>query len=189
MPRWLKWVNIDCFLGNFFDFLMIPIFFVCAHQIGMDSLMAVEIKQVIDREFDVNLTAQDLRTLTFAKLQELTDSKAKDETPSGLKSISLADLQKNMLFRSLGDEATADQTIIQLNDIPLSGNDSCALLIPGVEGVMSPIFRKMASFIQIPVYGLQTHCTRDEIDFVNVVTMLANVSGFLSNLLSMVEMC
>lgn len=142
----------------------------------MDSLMAVEIKQVIDREFEINLTAQDLRTLTFAKLQELSDAKAKEDGPKAiLKSISLADLQKNMLFRSLGEEKTADETILPLNSVPLSEHDCCALLIPGVEGVISPIFRNMAAAIQIPAYGLQTHGTRDELDFVKVIDILSKV--------------
>lgn len=138
--------------------------------------MAVEIKQVIEREFEINLTAQDLRTLTFAKLQELTDAKTKDDIPDkALKSISLADMQKNMLFRSLGEEKTADQTILQLNEVPLNEHDSCALLIPGVEGVVSPILRKMASVIEIPVYGLQTHGMRDETNFSNLISSLSKV--------------
>ena len=40
-------------------------------ELGMDSMMAVEIKQTLEREFEVFLTAQDIRGLTFAKLAEL----------------------------------------------------------------------------------------------------------------------
>lgn len=40
-------------------------------ELGMDSMMAVEIKQTLEREFEVFLTAQDIRSLTFAKLAEL----------------------------------------------------------------------------------------------------------------------
>lgn len=36
-------------------------------ELGMDSMMAVEIKQSLEREFEIFLTAQDIRTLTFAK--------------------------------------------------------------------------------------------------------------------------
>lgn len=36
-------------------------------ELGMDSMMAVEIKQTLEREFEVFLTAQDIRTLTFAR--------------------------------------------------------------------------------------------------------------------------
>ena len=33
-------------------------------EVGMDSLMAVEIKQTLEREFEIFLTPQDLRALT-----------------------------------------------------------------------------------------------------------------------------
>lgn len=36
-------------------------------ELGMDSMMAVEIKQTLEREYEVFLTVQDIRTLTFAK--------------------------------------------------------------------------------------------------------------------------
>ncbi|PZC73265.1 hypothetical protein B5X24_HaOG209733 [Helicoverpa armigera] len=36
-------------------------------ELGMDSMMAVEIKQTLEREFEIFLTAQDIRTLTFAR--------------------------------------------------------------------------------------------------------------------------
>lgn len=40
-------------------------------ELGMDSMMAVEIKQTLEREFEVFLTAQDIRSMTFAKLAEI----------------------------------------------------------------------------------------------------------------------
>lgn len=36
-------------------------------EMGMDSMMGVEIKQTLEREYDVFLTAQDIRNLTFAR--------------------------------------------------------------------------------------------------------------------------
>lgn len=36
-------------------------------EVGMDSLMAVEIKQTLEREFEIFLTPQDLRALTYVK--------------------------------------------------------------------------------------------------------------------------
>jgi len=46
----------------------------------MDSMMAVEIKQTLEREFEVFLTAQDIRSMTFAKLMEIAKNR---ETESG----------------------------------------------------------------------------------------------------------
>lgn len=44
-------------------------------EIGMDSMMAVEIKQTLEREFEVFLSPQDIRSMTFAKLHEISSSK------------------------------------------------------------------------------------------------------------------
>ncbi|XP_071640962.1 fatty acid synthase-like isoform X2 [Temnothorax longispinosus] len=40
-------------------------------ELGMDSMIAVEIKQALEREFDIFLTAQNIRNLTFAKLNKM----------------------------------------------------------------------------------------------------------------------
>jgi fatty acid synthase len=41
-------------------------------ELGMDSMTAVEIKEILEREFDVYLTPQEIRNLTFATLSELS---------------------------------------------------------------------------------------------------------------------
>jgi len=41
-------------------------------ELGMDSMTAVEIKENLEREFEVYLTPQEIRNLTFARLDELS---------------------------------------------------------------------------------------------------------------------
>ena len=41
-------------------------------ELGMDSMTAVEIKETLEREFEVYLTPQEIRNLTFARLDELS---------------------------------------------------------------------------------------------------------------------
>jgi hypothetical protein len=41
----------------------------------MDSIMSVEIQQTLEREFEVFLTTQEIRSLTFARLSELSAAK------------------------------------------------------------------------------------------------------------------
>ena len=38
-------------------------------ELGMDSLMGVEVKQLLERECDLNLPMTDIRKLTFERLQ------------------------------------------------------------------------------------------------------------------------
>lgn len=55
--------------------------------------MAVEIKQALEREFEVFLTPQDIRSLTFARLQELAtarDISSEQAAEGGKYSVSIA---------------------------------------------------------------------------------------------------
>ena len=42
-------------------------------DLGLDSLMSVEIKQTLERDYDLNLPIKEIRSLTFASLNNLTD--------------------------------------------------------------------------------------------------------------------
>lgn len=93
-------------------------------EMGMDSLMAVEIKQTLERDFELILTPQDLRHLTFQKLQEFIDAKEKENT-DGIQIIFASDnklLGMELLIRNLGDEANCDQIIIPSRHLQLPQN-------------------------------------------------------------------
>ncbi|XP_011863921.1 PREDICTED: fatty acid synthase-like [Vollenhovia emeryi] len=45
-------------------------------ELGMDSMMAVEIKQTLEQEFDIFFSAQEIRNLTFTKLSEISNASA-----------------------------------------------------------------------------------------------------------------
>jgi fatty acid synthase len=127
-------------------------------EMGMDSLMAVEIRQALERDFELFLSPQELRSLTFLKLKEFSDAKqstddttklklASENTPVGLK----------MLLRNLGDEQNCGQTVMRLKTLDNSDTyRTCALIIPGVEGVAGAAWHNMAENLDIPAYILQS---------------------------------
>ena len=45
-------------------------------DLGMDSLLSTEIKQTLERNYDLILSAQEIRNLTFVKLTELSLAKS-----------------------------------------------------------------------------------------------------------------
>jgi acyl carrier protein len=51
-------------------------------ELGMDSMMTVEIKQSLERDFEVFLTAQEIRSLTFAHLEEIHAARQKFDITS-----------------------------------------------------------------------------------------------------------
>lgn len=44
-------------------------------ELGMDSMIVVEVIHTLEKNFDTSLTAQDVRNLNFAKLREMEDKR------------------------------------------------------------------------------------------------------------------
>ena len=43
-------------------------------DLGLDSLMGVEIKQALERDYDIVLSMKDIRTLTLSQLKEMVET-------------------------------------------------------------------------------------------------------------------
>jgi len=43
-------------------------------DLGMDSMMSVEIQQTLEQEFDIFLSMQEIQNLTFAKLTKMSNA-------------------------------------------------------------------------------------------------------------------
>ncbi|KAK0075162.1 hypothetical protein PV326_011833, partial [Microctonus aethiopoides] len=136
-------------------------------ELGMDSIMAVEIKQTLEREFDMFLTAQDIRSLNFAKLLEMNSqnmaqkknnaSNAGDEIITGMK----------LLIRLLGEEVMHMETCLKLQTKEETGRHE-VFLIPGIEGCGS-IFSNLVGNIKSPATCLQLDNTRT--DYLSIENM------------------
>lgn len=123
-------------------------------ELGMDSMMAVEIKQTLEREFDIFLTAQDIRNLNFAKLTEIRDKNAEREKlqPQGdAQPTEIPGLQ--LLFRVMGNkDMTADVCLpLQTMQNPRKVE---VFILPGIEGC-GHVFDSLASKIKPAAYALQ----------------------------------
>ncbi|XP_022835183.1 fatty acid synthase-like isoform X1 [Spodoptera litura] len=106
-------------------------------DLGMDSMMALEINQILEREFKIFLTAQDVRTLTFARLLELTALRkpissasnsrlTNDEGAVGLR----------VLIRNFGDEKTVSKPIVYMPSMVSHGvevPEHMIFMLPGLD--------------------------------------------------------
>ncbi|XP_070161148.1 fatty acid synthase-like [Polyergus mexicanus] len=119
-------------------------------ELGMDSMMAVEIKQTLEREFDVFLTAQDIRYLNFAKLIEMFD---KDT----LNDKNVRDVNEltgiKLLVRLIGNDHLIPDVCV---DMPTKRNMTRneIFLLPGIEGCGN-IFDSLVHQIEAPATCLQ----------------------------------
>ncbi|XP_073848315.1 fatty acid synthase 3 [Musca autumnalis] len=130
-------------------------------EMGMDSLMAVEIKQTLERDFDLALSPQDLRSLTFQKLTEFDEARKRDDTET-VKMIFTSDSQNqgiDMLLRNLGDESHCDKVTLSLDTAANATKLQMppCIIIPGLEGTAGNSWYKIASVLNSKALLLQLH--------------------------------
>ncbi|CAG5047033.1 unnamed protein product [Parnassius apollo] len=111
-------------------------------ELGMDSMISIEIKQTLEREFEIFLTAQDIRALTFARLEEI--AKEQNATPNAVESSVISarpDTNRVFVWNSFGDEVIVSQACVHMQT-RVSGGDvsqqkgpeDIMFMIPGIEG-------------------------------------------------------
>lgn len=124
-------------------------------DLGLDSLMGVEVRQTLERDYDIVMTMREVRQLTINKLRELSakSTTAEELKPSQLKQGSQAELSQLDLSNLLVNPKAP--TITQLNEV--QSNEHPLFLVHPIEGSVTA-FKTLASKLSIPCYGLQ--CTR-----------------------------
>lgn len=124
-------------------------------DLGMDSMMAVEIKQTLERDFEVFLTAQDIRVLNIAKLVEMSakDSKkqTKQVTKTTTKTENLVGMQ--LLMRTMNVAILSTNYCVDL-PVKQTERQNEIFFVPGIEGSAS-IFTPLVSGLKNPACCLQ----------------------------------
>ncbi|KAL9897232.1 fatty acid synthase-like [Glossina fuscipes fuscipes] len=130
-------------------------------EMGMDSLMAVEIQQTLERNFDLALAPHELRALTFQKMQEYENARFNENTEQIKTVFASEDAVHGMelLLRNFGDEARCNEVMIELQSTPdtLQLATLPTIMIPGIEGTAGQVWYKMAKNINSKVNMLQFH--------------------------------
>jgi hypothetical protein len=120
-------------------------------EFGIDSIVAVEVKQSLERELGIQIPLEGLRFMTIPKLLELADVME----PSSGHSETMEDPNKIVMAEFHVPIEYFHQTIVR---IPSLNNDadisSCILIIPGAEGLLSSDYSQMCSFLNWPTFIL-----------------------------------
>ncbi|XP_014250609.1 fatty acid synthase-like isoform X2 [Cimex lectularius] len=121
-------------------------------DIGMDSLMGAEIKQVLERGFDIILSPVEIRNLTFGKLREIAEGRESSSAPA----VNSSD-EKLISFES--EQLLPEEVMVKLKSGDNSKNGPWFFVHP-IEGT-SDIFKTVAQAMSVPeeIWGLQ--CTAD----------------------------
>ncbi|XP_036924219.1 fatty acid synthase [Sturnira hondurensis] len=125
-------------------------------DLGLDSLMGVEVRQTLEREHDLVLSMREIQQLTLRDLQDLSsraDSAGElaASTPKG-DSPTRQQAQLNLKSMLVNPEGP---TLTRLNSVQSS--ERPLFLVHPIEG-STAVFHSLATKLSIPTYGLQ--CTR-----------------------------
>jgi fatty acid synthase, animal type len=88
-------------------------------ELGMDSMMTVEIQQTLERQFDIFISAPKLRAIKLGRLLRYAEPKDENKKPEKVA----------MLLKNIGDETNKDEIILKLQS--LTENGIKTLIIPG----------------------------------------------------------
>ncbi|XP_046603296.1 fatty acid synthase-like [Neodiprion virginianus] len=126
-------------------------------ELGMDSMMVVEIKQMLEREFEVFMTPQDVRGLTFEKIQEISQHKENEETEDRNEKTITAepgDLSGlKILIRTLGKTHINKDICVPMMS-KSEGERRVVFMLPGIEGTHN-VFQSLASKLRSQTTCLQ----------------------------------
>ncbi|GFY63851.1 fatty acid synthase [Trichonephila inaurata madagascariensis] len=132
-------------------------------ELGMDSLMGVEVKQFLERDFDLVLAIPELRQLKVKDLQKLEGGSAEESVTTSEKnekSVTNSASEPKVIEKVAGHfsllssgQLVPDRTIIHMNNVK-SGTP--LFIVHPIEGTVA-MLNSLAQLINFPVYGIQ--CT------------------------------
>ncbi|XP_076764194.1 fatty acid synthase-like [Xylocopa sonorina] len=124
-------------------------------ELGMDSMLAVEIIQTLERDFEVSITPKDIRSMTIAKLIEMSAKEIKKETEqvetTKAKIENLTGIQ--LFMKTINLVAINNEYCVEL-PTQCSENKDEVFFIPGIEGT-SDAFMPLASKLKLRATCLQ----------------------------------
>ncbi|XP_072167778.1 fatty acid synthase-like [Diadema setosum] len=133
-------------------------------ELGLDSLMGVEVKQTLERDYSIQMGMRELRQLSMRKLAELdsggddtptTDTDSKEAaTAAALDSETKEQQQFTKVFSNSPSmlSASAADTVVKMNNVN-NGQMPVFLLHP-IEGSIS-VYDKFVERMAVPCYGIQ----------------------------------
>ncbi|XP_076294049.1 fatty acid synthase-like isoform X1 [Lasioglossum baleicum] len=124
-------------------------------DLGMDSMMVAEIKQMLERDFEICLTARAIRALNVAKLIELSVKDTKEQTKQVAKTVTMTEnlVGMQLLMRTMNVAISSTNYCVEL-PVKCKEKQDAVFLVPGIEG-SATVFASLASELKSPAYGLQ----------------------------------
>lgn len=122
-------------------------------ELGMDSLMGVEVKQFLERDFDLVLAIPELRQLKVKDLKALEGGSTGETAPSQPEPESNPEKIPGHFSSLPSKQLVPESTIVHMNSVTTG---TPLFIVHPIEGTVA-MLNALAQLINVPVYGLQ--CT------------------------------
>jgi fatty acid synthase len=128
--------------------------------LGLDSLMGVEIKQTLERDFDIVLSQKEIRSLTLNKLKGISSSAGSSAATASKETAQAAP-------KTTQNKSTPAPFVLRLDVASLRPKEDVIVLNPGkpgvtpvffvhsIEGIGKPLTTLAAEFGDVPCYCFQ----------------------------------
>jgi fatty acid synthase len=125
-------------------------------DLGMDSLMGAEIKQTLERNFDLVMSGAEIRLLTFGKLKTLEKGAVENPVVSEGAALTNGNEQEAMGDGTqvrFGTELMPKECLVKLTSKAKS-SERPIFMVHAIEGLIDALL-PLAAELDRPVYGLQ----------------------------------
>lgn len=112
--------------------------------------MGVEVRQTLERDFDIQMSMKDVRLLTVNKMRELTSGDALQDSEKATEKGKTIEAT-NVYLPEIGE-----QLLVQMNDV--KNGQKPLFMIHNINGTVEPL-RTLANNLSCPVLGLQYSLT------------------------------
>ncbi|KAF5287178.1 hypothetical protein FQR65_LT12307 [Abscondita terminalis] len=120
-------------------------------HLGMDSIMAVEIKQTLEREYDCIVTPQEVRALTFAMLQEMECGSSQIATETNATKYDPKYDMLHLFILNVAEEIEEFAPIARLKSLVTKNASAPSIFfLPGIDGkrnVIEPLAAKLVGHV------------------------------------------
>lgn len=150
-------------------------------DLGVDSLMTIEIQQALEREFDICMSTQDLRATTFQTLQTLSVADG-----NGSLVLALAKSERNIseifnvkdILSNIVDD-NLDPIYRLTSKFSGSSFENSVLIMAGAEGDTNLVWRSLCAEIELPTFIGNYTVTLGETSLVEIAKIYAQVCSSL----------
>lgn len=111
-------------------------------EIGMNSLVAAEIQHVLEREFGIHTTFQEIKTKSLNDIRRMCEN-AKNPVEVQEKVVST-----DMLYENISDASVSDKTIEKLKEQDAEGSPKL-LVVPGIFGGAGDIWASSPNSVYV----------------------------------------